>query len=215
MIQLTRNGLRSDGDLSALRAEFDANHVLRLPALLAPDTLQFLQLRMDAGPWADLRHGKAAREVVLQDAAALHLLHFMIGAPDFLDIVRRITGCDAIKAFGGRIYRMLPIREHMQRWHNDFDDRGLRRIALSINLGPRPYQGGLFQMRRAGKRKLLCELPNIAPGHATLFRIAPELEHRVTPVTGNEPKTAFAGWFRSSGSDFLTSIREQSDRAAS
>jgi hypothetical protein len=184
-----------------------------LPALLPPDVLQFVHQRMESGTWKDYRHGTSARELLLDDEPAIHLLHFLVGAPDFLDIVRRITGCEAIHTFRGRIYRFLPIRQHLHRWHDDLGEDPGRLVGMSINLGPQPYDGGVFQMRRLGTRKLLCELPNVLPGHATLFRITTELQHRVTPVTGTEAKTAFAGWFNTAGSDFLTTVRERSDRA--
>jgi hypothetical protein len=215
MIQFTRDGVRCDEDLGALRASFEANHVVRLPALLPADALQFLHRRMAYGTWIDYRHGSAARELLLDDEPAIHLLHFLVGAPDFLDLARRITGHEAIHAFIGRIYRFLPIRQHLHRWHDDLDQDPSRLVGMSINLGTHPYEGGVFQMRQLGKRKPLGEWPNLVPGDATLFRIDPGLQHRVTPVTGSVPKTAFAGWFRSAGTDFLTTIRLRSDRARS
>ena len=213
MIQFTRSGVSCDADPSAMRPEFDENHAIRLPSLLPPDVLQFLHRRIEAGAWTDYQHGTSARELLLDDEPAIQLLHFLVGAPDFLDVVRRITGCEAIQAFRGRIYRFLPIRQHVHRWHDDLGEDPGRLVGMSINLGPQPYEGGVFQLRRLGTRKPIRELPNILPGHATLFRISPELEHRVTPVTGTEPKTAFAGWFKIDGSDFLSAIRERERRA--
>ena len=78
---------------------------------------------------------------------------------------------------------------------------------MSVNLGPRPYDGGVFQLRRRGSEDILCELPNVVPGDAILFQISKELVHQVTPVVGTEPKTAFAGWFVSSGEEFFSTIR--------
>jgi hypothetical protein len=40
---------------------------------------------------------------------------------------------------------------------------------------------------------MLCELPNTRSGDGTLFRIAPHLEHRNTPLEDAIAKTAFAG----------------------
>jgi hypothetical protein len=44
---------------------------------------------------------------------------------------------------------------------------------------------------------MLAEIANTGWGDAMLFRTSKQLQHRVTDVVGNEPKTAFAGWFKS------------------
>jgi hypothetical protein len=36
---------------------------------------------------------------------------------------------------------------------------------------------------------------NTGAGDAVLFRIAERLEHRVTSLRGDVPRTAYAGWF--------------------
>jgi len=37
-------------------------------------------------------------------------------------------------------------------------------------------------------------------GDAVIFRIADHLRHRVSPVEGDVPRVAFAGWFKSAPS---------------
>ena len=64
--------------------------------------------------------------------------------------------------------------------------------------------------------KFACDITMaIAPamefGDAVLFRIDPELKHRVLPVTGATPKCRFAGWF-SGAPGFRHLIRMQSWR---
>jgi predicted 2-oxoglutarate/Fe(II)-dependent dioxygenase YbiX len=68
-------------------------------------------------------------------------------------------------------------------------------VALSLNLNTVAYAGGTLELREVESKKSV-QLPNITFGDAILFRVADYLEHRVTPVEGAEPKTAFAGWFR-------------------
>jgi hypothetical protein len=43
---------------------------------------------------------------------------------------------------------------------------------------------------------LVLEIANIVCGDTRIFRIGPDLQHRVTPVTGTVTKAAYAGWFR-------------------
>jgi hypothetical protein len=71
-----------------------------------------------------------------------------------------------------------------------------RMVAMSLNLGTEPYDGGTLQIRNATTQALLAEVPNAGPGDAVLFRLSHELEHRVTEVRGSVAKTAWAGWFR-------------------
>ncbi|MEO8053458.1 MAG: hypothetical protein ABI833_23915, partial [Acidobacteriota bacterium] len=72
--------------------------------------------------------------------------------------------------------------------------------------------GGVFQLRANGSGEILCELPNIQSGDAILFRISGKLNHRVSPMQGNEPKTAFAGWFRNRGPNFFSALQQLSGK---
>jgi hypothetical protein len=80
-------------------------------------------------------------------------------------------------------------------------------VGMSINLGRRPYQGGVFRLRDEASGAVLCDLPNTSQGDAIFFRVSPTLKHMVTPIQGTEPKIAFAGWFRSGAMGFYASVR--------
>jgi hypothetical protein len=82
---------------------------------------------------------------------------------------------------------------HTDKWHDDTIEGRL--IAMSLNLSPRGFEGGLFQMREAKSNRMLLEIANTEPGDALLFRLSNNLQHRVTDVQPGEPKTAYAGWF--------------------
>lgn len=164
---------------------------------------------MQRGRWIDKIHPGVRQELMLDDEPALQLLHFLASAPAFIAVVRQLTGCDTIAAFRGRIYRMLPGPTHQDIWHDDLYDEEDRLVGMSINVSPRVYSGGVFQMRRAESEDFLAELPNPIAGDAIVFRVSPELEHRVTSVDGTEPRTAFAGWFMSTGRDFLAKIKNR------
>jgi hypothetical protein len=43
----------------------------------------------------------------------------------------------------------------------------------------------------------LQEVTNTGLGDAIVFRLSDDLQHRINEVRGAQPKTAFAGWFRS------------------
>src|SRR5207253_326319 len=108
--------------------------------------------------------------------------------------------------FEGRVYRLSPGTGHYDSWHNDVGEDRL--VAMSINLGRTPFQGGLLQIRRADSPALVREVANPTPGDAVIFRIDPAYCHRVGPVTGSVARTACAGWFRARP-DFQTLLAEK------
>lgn len=99
-------------------------------------------------------------------------------------------------------------RGHRMRWHDDVERAKGRMIGMSINLSAEVYRRGVFQLRDRRSARVLRELPNTGFGDAVLFRIAADLEHRVTPVVGGAAKTAFAGWF-CSRPDFRSSLMKR------
>jgi hypothetical protein len=173
--------------------------------------LDFVLSRLEQGQWCERLHKGIGAEVVLDDLSALNVLHFAANASSFLDAVRKITGCAQITWFGGRVYRFIPNSGHYDSWHTDAatDDR---LVGMSLNLSPKSYKGGLFQLRAHSSDRIFIEIANTGWGDAILFRIARSLEHQVTEVEGEEPKTAFAGWFRSRQPNFHDRLRENQKR---
>ena len=103
---------------------------------------------------------------------------------------------------------MAPGADHFDSWHADVGTTHRDRlVGMSINLSPRPYQGGAFLLREEASGEIICALSNIGPGDAICFRISSALKHMVTPLVGKEPKTAFAGWFRSGDRDFYSALK--------
>ncbi len=195
MIQLTRAGLTGDTrEISGLRAEFSGVHCVRLPQLLEPALLAFLEPRLEQGGWQTKIHLDVAQEYTLSDLPALNLLHFVTNLPDFRNLIQEITGRGPLRRFRGRIYRMTRAAGHYDHWHDDNFNNRL--VGLSLNLSPRPFRGGLFQLRERKSERMIAEIANTGPGSALIFRIAGELQHRISDMEGDQPKTAFAGWFR-------------------
>jgi hypothetical protein len=210
MIQLTRTGLRCEANLDALRATFAQAHAVHLPGLFDAELMRMILREMDSCGWAAHQDGDIAREMLPRDIRAPAVADFVANTPGLLDAVRRITDCEAIVRFHGRIYRMIPGADHYDSWHGDCDDGRL--VGMSVNLGPRPYRGGVFQFRKSDTDTVIGEMPNTGRGDAILFRISADLEHRITPMEGTEPKTAFAGWFTSGSKDYYTALRRASER---
>jgi hypothetical protein len=69
-------------------------------------------------------------------------------------------------------------------------------------------------MRYRRTKEILHEVHNNGLGDALLFRVSPELEHRVQGVEGDVPKTALAGWFVS-GTTFHQGAGERVNCSAS
>jgi hypothetical protein len=192
MIQLTRNGMTGAVDIDALREEYRSLNTFRMRQLIHPDLMQYLSRRLEETSWKIRKHEKIGIELVPDDGIPESILYFVANLPAFLNVIRRITECDEIAGYGGRIYRFADPGQY-DSWHDDVSGSS-RLVGMSVNLSPEPYEGGLFRIRRRGSAEIIRELPNTIPGDAIFFRISTDLQHIVTPVEGI-PKTAFAGWF--------------------
>lgn len=204
MVKLTRSGLTVSlqaRDLERLRAQFDRTHCIQLPGLLDADVFDFVQRQIQSTRFADRTHGSIGVELCMPHNPALDLLYFLGNDARFFRLVQQLTGCDRIGSFIGRVYRMVPGSGHYDSWHSDCIAH--RMVGMSVNLSPRIYAGGCFQLREHASQQLVVEAPNVGPGDAILFRIASHVEHRVTAMEGTIEKTAFAGWFVSEP-DFMS-----------
>jgi hypothetical protein len=198
MIQLTPMGTcvsLSSAELAKLRHEFDCRHWVQFPQFIEPGLLDTLLSRMERGSFSERTDEGIASEACLDEGdVAVNSLILMANDGKLHNVVEQITGCGPIGCFTGRIYRLVPGAGHIDSWHDDLRDTRL--VALSVNLSRQPYEGGDLQIRRKSSGERLEKVRNTSLGQAVLFRISPELEHRVAPVEGRNPRTAFAGWFR-------------------
>lgn len=208
MIQLTRSGtVLSDvgGELKKLSDQFQREHWVRLPQLIAPALLERLCDRLELAQFQPLVHEGVGVELCLQDSQIVGSLRFLTNDQEFFEIVKTITGCGRIGSFDGRVSRMKEGSGCHDSWHNDLV--GDRMVALSINLSPQPHGGGVLLLRQNGARQNIAEIANTGFGDGIIFRLAIELEHRVTDVEGSVPRTVFAGWFQTQ-SGFLSERRQ-------
>ncbi len=201
----------SGNEIARLHEQFEERHCVQIPQLLGPPVFDEIARQVAGADFKPIRHeefqfghAEGEEDVGFVEASmdehtpAFALLHFLVNDPRLFEAVRKITGCDRIGRFDGRVYRMDP--GAYSGWHDDIGDG--RMIAMSINLGREPYTGGVLSVREKASQEVLHEAPNRGPGDAILFQVADNLEHRITPVEGSVSKLAFAGWFKPSAGFF-------------
>lgn len=195
VIQMTRRGsVTDDADRAALHRAFARQQCAKLTGFLEPSLAGEIRAQVERGEFREFAHGSVATELRLEDGVCIGLLHFLANDPQLFRLVESISGCAGIRSFAGRVYRRVPGGRHHDHWHSDVADRR-RLIGMSVNLSAGVYQGGVFEIRDVDTERPLASLPNVGFGDAILFRLSPALEHRVSDVRGDVPKTAFAGWF--------------------
>ena len=196
-LQLSRSGIHFFGSqkiLKQMQESFDRNHFIRIRQFLHPELLKKLKEELGRSRFYKKVHKGIGTELCMFDGSAVRLLSFLLQDPVLFRYVEAMTGCKTIGCLTGRIYRMNA-SEHSDDWHNDLTQN--RMVAMSLNLSPKPYQGGHLLMRSVKKGSKAREVRNTGFGDIILFRIRKDLQHCVQNITGSVPKTAFAGWFRS------------------
>jgi hypothetical protein len=215
-LQIGRTATRrvpGDGELGELRAHFATRHWVRLPGVLEPPLLADLQSRVARAEFVERIHSGVhppSVDLSMVPNAASALLELAFNDAAVLRAVEAIAGCGPIARFGGFVYRLSPRSGHQHNWHNDVVEGRL--VAMSVNLGPGTYDGGLLEFRDRASETILDRVANTGAGDALLFRIDAALQHRATAVTAGI-KTAFAGWYFDDQS-YPARLRELADRAA-
>jgi hypothetical protein len=172
---------------------FHEGWFLRLPAFLDAATLARAQEDIASRPMKVEEHPGVGVELNHREGKTVARFDFLLSDRRVRELVARLSRAPRVGSFFGRIYRMQSGGQHYDGWHDD--DKDSRVCALTVNVGE-PHRGGCLTMRRKGFEETVS-IPNTTPGDAVLFRIASQLEHRVTDVEGDAPKTAYAGWFLS------------------
>jgi hypothetical protein len=204
MITITKKGLVEcdSGLIEKLKHEFAEKQCAILPNLIEKDLLERIIEHVDRAPFYENYHTSFDNVIFASDLSvstkniALHELNFLLNNRQLFRLIEYITGCSEVRGFSGRIYRNMPDEGHQLDWHDDTSDPN-RLIGISINLGKEKFDGGIFRIRKKGSEFNLKAVSGTNPGDAHLFNISPTLEHSVTKVTGNAPRTACAGWFTS------------------
>jgi hypothetical protein len=206
IVKFTRTGaapgsidlvVASDLALDEAGDAFSRNHCVKVRGFLSGDLAEEILTKMRPEDFYERAHkGFTGSEACLrEDSSMLALLWFLVNDERLFQVLEAVTGCPTIGSFQGRVYRLTNSPGHHDDWHHDLVDNRL--VAMSVNLSSDGYEGGILQIRDGTSREVLHEEPNTGLGDAVIFRLAPGLEHRVTNVSGDRPKTAFAGWFKS------------------
>jgi hypothetical protein len=196
--RLLRFSAGSAAERAGLREEFAERNCVVLGGFFEPGLLEEVVERVRQAAFRPRRHGHIGTEECMEAGGPLALLLLAANSPALFDLVRDVTGCDPIGCFDGRVYRLDPAQGHSDSWHSDVGDNRL--VAMSVNLGRDRYEGGVLEIREQRSRRVTARVARTAPGDAVIFRIGEHLRHRVSPVTGNAPRVAFAGWFKSAPS---------------
>jgi len=205
-IKLTKRGPEITSDQSvieALRAEYASRSFVYLRQLIAPELLDLFCTNVEKGGFERLEHPYGA-ELDTTDLKTSALIDVLFNNTRLFEFIQTITDCGSIGSFNGRVYRYLADEDHYDGWHNDLVQH--RIVALSLNITKQSYEGGLLELKDLDSQ-VIESIQNTVFGDAILFRLASHLEHRRTPVRGNVPKTAIAGWFRSEP-QFMDLIRQ-------
>jgi hypothetical protein len=194
LARLTRLGISCDATPSQIlsaRAHFEQHNYLRLPGFLEPRLLRVVQRHL-SNSFFEKKYDKVGLELRLPKDPVPTVFRILMNDPKFFRLIRGVTGCGPIGCFAGRLYRLVARQGHAFVWHDDMVDD--RKVAISINLSDAPYRGGTLEIRERSSA-VHDSVPNLGFGDAVIFRVDESVEHRVTPVVGEVPKTAYSGWF--------------------
>ena len=140
-----------------------------------------------------------AREMMLKYTHPLsQMFLILVNQPRLFEAIGKFAGLHkTIRFFDGRFYKLVPDSDCFDSWHSDNGPKKERLCGMSINLSPEPFTGGKFEIRDRRDKETVTTIAESQFGDAHLFRIAPGLEHRVTPLQGTAPRQVYAGWFMS------------------
>lgn len=202
MIQLTSGGVEiMDGSLEDLKRDFNIKKSVRICNFLSQDICTlFTEYLNDPTLEKKVDISKAgntiAQEFSLVNAEyILKILFILLNRTKLFKAIEYITDINEISGFDGRIYLMDNREECFDTWHNDIDPIGNRLVGLSLNLSIRPFEGGVFSIRNSKSKELYNTIEWEGQGEVHLFKIESNLEHKVSSVTSQNPRIAYAGWF--------------------
>ena len=202
MITLKRNEvLIKETALINYQDAFKNTHSLVIPDFFCSSLQELMNLYLSQAEFfvdshAGTENNLIAKEyTVTRESIINNLLSFYLNKPEVIETVKKITQCENIKSFFGRIYKFEDDENSFDSWHNDISKKEHRIVGISLNLSSSPYTGGEFTIRNKKTHKIYRKVKHDNWGGVHFFRIHPDLEHKVDKVTGINPRIAYAGWF--------------------
>lgn len=181
-------------DPATLCGDFERSCAIAVYGGFAPDLLAAL---LDRGRGATYRlfdNGSVGEREIEVPERVGRAIKRLLTRREMLRWVSEATGCGPLATVTGGVAQTQPGSGQALDWHSDRGDP-LRRVAVTINLSDRRYEGGLFELRTTPAHAMLVAHRHEEPGAMLLFRIGRGLEHRVTPVEAGGPRRVFSGWF--------------------
>jgi hypothetical protein len=186
--------LGSADELAALRGAFSRQRAVVLSDFLTDELRKMLGRLWRAATFAPQTLPGLGGRAIETPGRTADALCLMLARPQLYRWLEGLTGCAPLGGVTGDVAQLAAGSGDGLLWH---DDRGEpdRRLAVTVNLGEAPHEGGVFELRRRATGEVVFRHAHRTSGEALIFEIAAGLEHRVLPVTGGGPRTAFAGWF--------------------
>ena len=141
MLQITSKGLIRHGELDVLRDRFAKHHCVVLENLLERELLAKVQQQIERAAWRNAAFDDFGAELTLDASTTINLLAFLFNNPEFLNVIRVITGCAQISDANCRIYSLRPGSQHQLSWHTDASEPD-RQVGFSLNLSTDVFRGG-------------------------------------------------------------------------
>jgi 2OG-Fe(II) oxygenase superfamily len=180
--------------LARARAAFASGHAIVLPSAFDPPFLRTILAVCQRGSYVPEYIDKIGWRTVEDPDVAGCALRFALQRPAFLRWCEAAAGCETLNLITGTVAEMAAGTDQGLGWHDDRNDGGLRRLAVTIHLSETPYEGGLFEMCEKQSGRLLVREGALPPGSVMLFEIDRRFRHRVTQVMSGGPRRVFAGW---------------------
>lgn len=193
MLQITKTGVRKTlTNSSPFKENLKENNYIKLKNFIDAELLSVVQNEIRKSEFRYRKHTNIGSELCMVPSPMLGALHFWVNNRTVLESVGNLLDVK-VERFLGRVYKLTSKKGHYDSWHTDCN--GSRCIGMSVNLSFNAYTGGVLQIRQSDTKNIIARVVNSGQGDAILFRISDLLEHRVTTVTGDMPRLAFAGWF--------------------
>lgn len=184
------------------KKEYEDTNCVFLPEFLDRNTLEVLLKKLKEQDFStktemegENKFGKVLALPLTHPA--LVIFNMLLNDPKLFDTLQQITGCADISDFSGRIHRSAEGEDHEIGWHGDNSDNRL--LAITLGLGTENYTGAQFELRKKGSSTNMREFSQIKAGDAFIFRIHPQLHHRLAVIQSGT-RTVGVGWFRGYGS---------------
>jgi hypothetical protein len=182
-------------DPAEWRARFAAEGAIVCRDALAPSLLARLMAAADAAGWAEDRVDRVGRREVEEPRRVGSTLSVLLGRPALVGWLAAVTGRAGLAAVEGRLARTSAGGAEALGWHTDLDGSDRRGLGVTLGLTGAEYDGGEFELRRAGQPRTTHRFRHTRAGTLLVFDLAPDLEHRLLPVVAGGPRRVYAGWF--------------------